>query len=131
MKPVIRLKQIKPRPKKGTVIKWFCGVSFLAAILIGATYALTGLALALLIVSGMFVTIEFIPFFHEFATSKIGMPIVVLATALVVAKVVSITSIVGMFALAFSLTLKIWLLKLVRAYDNAQMATYVAQGAYA
>lgn len=115
------------RPSKKNIFKWFASASLISALLIAGSYALKGLGLALLIVSAMFLTIEYIPGFHYFATSRIGLPITVVATGFVLAKVVSITTIVGMFAMAFALIIKTGLLIMARAVGQLETVPAFAE----
>jgi len=102
------------RPKKSTMFKWFGAAALTSAMLLAGAYAIQGLALAMLIVAGVFVTLDVVPGLMWLATTSIGMPIAVILTGILVAKFISITSIVGMFALGFTLVLKTYLLQAAR-----------------
>lgn len=116
----------KPRESVVRLIRWFAGLSLIGAILVAGSFALKGLGLALIVVAAMLLTIELVPGFHWVATSKVGMPIVIIATAWLTTHLVSIGTIVGAFALSFALIIKVFIVRGMRMMELNERAALAA-----
>lgn len=113
------IQAMKPRESVVRLTRWFAGAALIGATFIAGAYALQGLGLALLVVAAMFLTIEVIPGFHALAVSAIGMPVIVIATAWLTTHLVSPGTIVGAFALAFALIIKVLVVRGMRRAHHA------------
>jgi hypothetical protein len=108
--PAVKRKAERPKRKPptamGKAFKRFTGLAIIVAIFIGGSKVLQGLAIALLVVAGVFITISAIPGMDRFATSKIGYPCMVLGTAILVHYIVGAGTLAALIATAFTLTVK-------------------------
>lgn len=93
--------------------------TLLAALAIGGSFAMAGLAMAMLVIAGAMVTAGVIPGFWWFATSRAGYPIVVVGTALVTHALFGAATITGIFAIGWTLVLKMLVLEAARKRVNS------------
>lgn len=104
--------------RKGKAFKRFAWIALGLAMLLGGAKVLQGMAIALIVVAGMFITMDAVPGLMRFAMTPVGYPIVVVATAFFVHALVGAGTLGGIIAIAFSLIVKMGVLDLVKDYHR-------------
>jgi hypothetical protein len=98
--------------------KRFAWIAFFVAILIGGAKIMQGLALALIVVAGLFITMNaFEPLYH-FSISNVGYPVMVIVTGALVHWIVGAGTLGGIIATAFALSVKMFVLDAVRKWER-------------
>lgn len=88
--------------------------TLLVALLVGGAFAMSGLAMALLVIAGAIVTAQAIPGFWWFAATDLGYIVVVVGTAMVTHALFGAATITGIFAIGWTLVLKMLILSACR-----------------